>query len=291
MYEAFFGLREPAFSLTPDPRFLWPSETHQEGLSTLIYGITRRKGFILLTGEVGAGKTTLLRAALDALRDELPDPQATAMVMHTGQISGLDLLKLIAVEFGIRPARGGAAPATAADYTIELTEFLVARSRQGRTAVLIIDEAQNLGLEALETVRMLSNFESDAEKLLQIVLTGQPELRAKLAQRELRQLRQRIALAHHVEPLAPIEVSSYLRHRIDVAGGVHREIFAEGSDAIFAAFSEGCPRLINLLADRALLSAYARKLRPVPLALLEAKAKELGELQLGAPDGVDGGGS
>src|SRR5262245_56827844 len=186
MYEAFFGLREPAFSLTPDPRFLWRSETHQEGLSTLIYGITRRKGFILLTGEVGAGKTTLLRAAFEELRNDLPDTQATAMVVHTGQLSGLELLKLVAVEFGIRPARGGGAPLTAADYTIELTEFLVDRWHRGRTTVLIIDEAQNLGLEALEQVRMLSNFETDSEKLLQIVLTGQPELPLRELVAELR---------------------------------------------------------------------------------------------------------
>src|SRR5262245_27378349 len=279
MYEAFFGLREPAFSLTPDPRFLWRSETHQEGLSTLIYGITRRKGFILLTGEVGAGKTTLLRAALDELRNDLPDAQAIAMVVHTGQLSGLELLKLVAVEFGIRSARGGGAPLTAADYTIELTEFLVDRWHRGRTTVLIIDEAQNLGLEALEQVRMLSNFETDSEKLLQIVLTGQPELRDKLAERELRQLRQRIALAHHVQPLGRSEVGRYLRHRVDVAGGRCGDVFEEGADRVFAAFSGGCPRLINLLADRVLLSAYARQLRPVPLALLEAKVKELEELR------------
>ena len=279
MYEAFFGLDEPAFSLTPDPRFLWPSETHQEGLSTLIYGITRRKGFILLTGEVGAGKTTLLRAALAELREDLRDPHTTAMVLHTGELSGLDLLHLIAAEFGIGRDRREGPALTAADFTIELTQFLVERWRRGATAVLIIDEAQNLGLEALEYVRLLSNFETDSQKLLQIVLTGQPELRAKLARHELRQLRQRIAVAHHVEPLSPPEVSSYLRHRIEVAGGRYGELFADGADAAFVGFSGGCPRLINLLADRALLSAYAKQLRPVPLALLETKAKELGEHQ------------
>ena len=279
MYESFFGLREPAFSLTPDPRFLWPSETHQEGLSTLIYGITRRKGFVLLTGEVGAGKTTLLRAALDELKGELHEPEATAMILHTGQLSGLDLLKLICVDFGIRPPRDHG-EVTAADYTIELSEFLVDRWRRGRTTVLIVDEAQNLGLEALEYIRMLSNFESSSEKLLQIVLTGQPELREKLAERELRQLRQRIALAHHVAPLAPTEVGCYLRHRIEVAGGRYAEIFADGADAVFTAFSEGCPRLINLLADRALLSAYARELRPVPAETIAGKAQEMRDLQL-----------
>jgi general secretion pathway protein A len=283
MYESFFGLREPAFSLTPDPRFLWRSETHQEGLSTLIYGITRRKGFILLTGEVGAGKTTLLRAALDELRQDLPDPQSTAMILQTGQLSGLDLLKLIAVDFGIRPPRANDAP-TVADYTIGLSEFLVDRWRRGRTTVLIVDEAQNLGLEALEFIRMLSNFESNSEKLLQIVLTGQPELREKLAERELRQLRQRIALAHHVLPLAPAEVGTYLRHRIEVAGGDPKELFARDAEEIFAAFSSGCPRLINLLADRALLSAYARQLRPAPCDLVESKAREMSDLQLARPD-------
>lgn len=266
MYEAFFGLQELPFSLTPDPRFLWPSETHQEGLATLYYGIARRKGFVLLTGEVGAGKTTLLRATLESLSQDVE----VALVLNTADLSPLDLLKLIAAEYGLRGPFE-----TKADYIIALNSFLLERLRAGLNTVLIIDEAQNLEMKALEEVRLLSNLETETEKLLQIVLTGQPELHRKLADPALRQLRQRIALEHHVEALRPHEVSSYLDHRIATAGGCCQEIFAGGAEPIFFEFSRGCPRLVNLLGDRVLLSAYAQQVRLVPVALVEQKAKEL----------------
>jgi general secretion pathway protein A len=288
MYEDFFGLREPAFSLTPDPRFLWLSETHEEGLSALIYGISCRKGFILLTGEVGTGKTTLLRSALEHLGDELADSDSTAMVLHTGQLVPAELLKVIAIEFGVGDA-SLRETRSASDYTMELGEFLIGRWQRGLLTVLVIDEAQNLDFAALEHVRMLSNFESDSDKLLQIVLTGQPELRDRLADRRLRQLRQRIAVAHHVAPLRRADVGSYLRHRVEVAGARYDEVFAPGAEPLFADFSGGCPRLINLLADHALLSAYAKKVRLVPPALVEMKAKELSELQKDALDLYDEG--
>ena len=165
MYESFFGLRESAFALTPDPRFLWLSGTHEEGLAALYYGITRRKGFILLTGEVGAGKTTLLRAALD----QIPAETESALVMNTASLEPLDLLKLIAVELRIEGDFH-----SKVDYIIALNAFLLERLEAGLNSVLIIDEAQNLGPEILEEVRLLSNLETDTEKLLQIVLTGQP---------------------------------------------------------------------------------------------------------------------
>jgi general secretion pathway protein A len=266
MYETFFGLREPAFALTPDPRFLWLSDTHEEGLAALCYGITRRKGFILLTGEVGAGKTTLLRAALD----QIPAETEFALVMNTAGLRPLDLLKLIAVELRLEGALD-----SKVDYIIALNELLLRRLEAGLNTVLIIDEAQNLGSELLEEVRLLSNLETDTEKLLQIVLTGQPELRSDLASPELRQLRQRIAVEHHVEFLRPDEVASYLAYRIEVAGGSYEEIFAAGSEATFYAFSKGCPRLVSLLADRTLLSAYGKSLRPVPPGLVDSKAKEM----------------
>jgi general secretion pathway protein A len=276
MYESFFGLDEPAFSVTPDPRFLWPSETHEEGLSALCYGIVGRKGFILLTGEVGAGKTTLLRAAIDRIPKEFVDFPETAMILNTVGLDPLDLLKLICAEFGViglqaeSPRRE-----TTADYIIVLQRFLLERLRNGGNTVLIIDEAQNLTPAVLEQVRLLSNLETDSHKLLQIVLTGQPELRRTLARTELRQLRQRIAIEHHVEPLRPADILPYLRHRIEVAGGRYEEIFSDGVESVFFDFSRGCPRLLNLLADRVLLSAYAKKTRPVPLALVEEKAKEM----------------
>jgi general secretion pathway protein A len=277
MYESFFELREPPFDLSPDPRFLWPSETHQEGFATLYYGITRRKGFLLLTGEVGAGKTTLLRAVLD----QIPANVDTALLMNTADLTGIDLFKLIAAEFRLEGPFH-----SKADYLIALNRFLLDRLERGLNTVLIIDEAQNLEPPMLEQIRLLSNLETNTEKLLQIVLTGQPELRDLLARPELAPLRQRIALEHHVEPLRRHEVGDYLRHRIEVAGGQYEEVLAPGCEEIFFSFSFGCPRLINLLGDRSLLSAYSRGERPVHPATVEQKAKEIADQQarvLGAP--------
>jgi len=268
MYEAFYGLREDPFSLTPDPRFLWLSETHQEGLATLYYGISRRKGFVLLTGDVGAGKTTLLRTTLQHLSEDVN----VALVMNTADIGSIDLLKFLAAEYGLRGHFE-----TKADYIIALNRFLLEQLREGLNTVLIIDEAQNLQLQALEEVRLLSNLETEREKLLQIVLTGQPELLRKLAEPSLRQLRQRIALEHHVEALREPEITAYLEHRIETAGGRYADLFASGSERVFFEFSKGCPRLVNLLGDRTLLAGYAQQVRRIPVALLEQKAKELEE--------------
>jgi general secretion pathway protein A len=270
MYEPFYSLNEVAFSMTPDPRFLWLSETHEEGLAALCYGIKRRRGFLLLTGEVGMGKTTLLRAAIDRLPDDELDVPEIGLLMGMPQLSPLDLLKFIAVEFRL------AGPfQTTADYVIALNAFLLERLRDGLNTILIIDEAQNLDRAALEQVRLLSNLETDAEKLLQIVLVGQPELARKLTSPGLRQLRQRIAIEHHLRALEPGEVEAYLRHRIEVAGGSYEKVFEPGAEKTFFEFSAGCPRLVNLLADRALLAGYAKQLRPLPRALVEAKATEL----------------
>ena len=270
MYERFFGLREQPFSLTPDPRFLWLSETHQEGLATLVYGITRRKGFLLLTGEVGTGKTTLLRAALG----QIPPQTDTALILNTVGLTPIDLLKLIAAEFGIQHQLD-----SAADFQIGLNRLLLDRLRAGRNTVLIIDEAQNLDQDTLEEVRLLSNLETDTEKLMQIVLTGQPELLHKLASPNLRQLRQRIAVEHHMEPLRYEDVQPYLAHRLEVAGGRFEAVFQPGVEPTFFAFSGGCPRLISLLADRVLLSAYSKGLRPVDAAFVELKAKGMGAIR------------
>jgi len=266
MYESFFGFRELPFSLTPDPRFLWLSETHEEGLAALYYGITRRKGFVLLTGEVGAGKTTLLRAVLE----RLPADTETALVLNTADLSPMDLLKLIATEFGL-PSE----VKSKADYLIALNRFLLGRLERGFNTLLVIDEAQNLGAAALEEVRLLSNLETDTQKLLQIVLTGQPELLQRLSDPALRQLRQRIAIEHHVEFLQADEVAAYLRHRVEVGGAKYEEVFEQGIEPLFYAASLGCPRLISLLADRALLAGYSRQCKPVPRALVEQKAQQI----------------
>ena len=266
MYEAFFGFREPPFSLTPDPRFLWLSDTHQEGLATLVYGITRHKGFLLLTGEVGTGKTTLLRAALA----QIPPDTDTALVINTVGLTPMDLLKLIAAEFGIE----GSLESTA-DYVIALNRMLLERLRMGRNTVLIIDEAQNLDMETHEEERLLSNLETDTSKLMQIVLTGQPELLRMLSSPALRQLRQRIAVEHHMEPLIQEEIHPYLAHRMSVAGAEFGDVFEEEVEAPFFQFSGGCPRLISLLADRVLLSAYAKGLKPIGADFVEKKAKDM----------------
>jgi general secretion pathway protein A len=274
MYETFFGLREPAFSLTPDPRFLWPSETHQEGFAALYYGITRRKGFLLLTGEVGTGKTTLLRAVIE----QIPTEVEIALVMNTAELDGIDLFKLIAAELRLEGPF-----ASKADYLIALNRFLLSRLDRGLNTVLIIDEAQNLDGRLLEQVRLLSNLETSTEKLLQIVLTGQPELRDLLSTPEMSPLRQRIALEHHVQPLRAHEIGEYLKHRVEVAGGKIEQVFAPGCEEIFYAFSAGCPRLVNVLADRTLLAAFSRQEKPVRPDLLERKAKEMPDQQARDP--------
>ena len=268
MYETFFGLREPAFSLTPDPRFLWPSETHQEGYAALYYGITRRKGFLLLTGDVGTGKTTLLRAVLS----EIPQEIEVALLMNTADLDGIDLFKLIAAELRLEGHF-----ATRADYLIALNRFLLARLDRGLNTVLVIDEAQNLDRRLLEQVRLLSNLETNTEKLIQIVLTGQPELRDILASPVMAPLRQRIALEHHVQPLREHEVESYLEHRVRVAGSSYEKVFPAGASRVFYASCGGCPRLINLLADRALLAGFSAQESPISLSLLERKAKEIAD--------------
>ncbi len=273
MYEQFFGLREPAFSLTPDPRFLWMSATHQEGLAALVYGITRRKGFLLLTGEVGTGKTTLVRAALA----QVPRNTDTALILNTTELAPLDLLKLIAAEFGFDGRVD-----SKADCLIALNRMLLERLRGGRNTVLIIDEAQNLSGAALEEIRLLSNLETDTHKLMQIVLTGQPELLTKLDQPHLRQLRQRIAVEHHMEPLEAEDVGPYLAHRIQVAGGSYEEIFKADVEPTFYWFSGGCPRLISLLADRVMLAAFSRQIRPIPAEFVESKARSMGAVRGGA---------
>lgn len=265
MYESFFGLREPAFSLTPDPRFLWLSETHREGLAMLVYGITRRKGFLLLSGEVGAGKTTLLRTSLA----QVPPDTETALILNTGGVTPGDLLKLIVTEFGLEHVVKGDSKA---DRLVAINRLLVERMRLRKNTVLIIDEAQNLGVDALEEVRMLSNLETDSEKLMQIVLIGQPEFLGMLDQPELRQLRQRIAIEHHVAPLGAHEVIPYLSHRLRVAGCEYKDIFEEGLEDVFYTATGGCPRLLSLLADRSLLTSFARSSKLVDRMVLEEKA-------------------
>ena len=269
MYTSFYGLREKPFALSPNPRFLFLGESHREALAHLLYGIEQGEGFIAITGEVGTGKTTLCRTLLERLGSDTE----VAFLFNPSR-SGTELLQTISLELGL-PAGG----LTRRELGDQLNRYLLTRKKQGRRVLLIVDESQNLSSSTLEQIRLLSNLETNTEKLLQIVLTGQPELREMLARPELAPLRQRVALEHHVEPLREDEVGDYLHHRIEVAGGRYAEIFEPGADSVFFSFSAGCPRLINLLADRALLSAFARQERPVRTATLEQKAKEIADQQ------------
>jgi general secretion pathway protein A len=246
MYCPFFGLQEKPFSITPDPRFLFLSLSHQEALGHLLYGIEERKGFITVTGEVGTGKTLLCRALLDRLGRHVQ----TALIFNSFLLE-IELLRSINEDFGIvRPG------ATRKELIDHLNQYLLAEFSAGRNAVLIIDEAQNLAPPLLEQIRMLSNLETERGKLLQIVLVGQPELRQQLARPELRQLNQRIALRYHLQPFNRQETADYINHRLVVAGSHGSVKFSRWALSTIYRLSDGIPRQINLLCDRAMLSAY-----------------------------------
>jgi len=248
IYSDHFGLIEEPFGVTPDPKFLFMSRAHEEALAHITYGINQHRGFILLTGEVGSGKTTLIRHVFEHL-----DPSVrTAMILNP-KMGPFELLKFINHDFGI-PARRSATQKSLMD---DLNSFLLDCHRAGGTAVLAIDEAQELSPDCLEFIRLLSNLETDTRKLLQIILIGQPELRDIIRQHRLRQLNQRIAVRYHLGPLRPEETSSYINHRLRLAGALAVN-FPERSARMIHRFSGGIPRLVNLAADRTLLNAYNR---------------------------------
>ncbi len=246
MYEQFYGLSAPPFSITPDPRYLFFSRRHLEAFEHMLYGITQRKGFIQITGEVGAGKSTLCRAVLE----ELGEHYATALIFNP-MLSGVQLLRSILHELGLDDSGNDRLR-----LAQRLNEFLLARVHAGQDVVLFIDEAQDLSDEMLEEVRLLSNLETDDRKLLQIVLLGQPELRARLDRPELRQLRQRITVRYHLGPIDLEETDAYIRHRLSVAGSNGRPSFTPRAVKALHRYSGGVPRLINAVCDKALLAGY-----------------------------------
>src|SRR3954468_504531 len=246
MYNQFYGFREPPFNITPDPRFLFFSDRHREAYNHILFGIRERKGFIQITGEVGAGKTTLCRALLD----ELGPNYVTALILNPC-LNPEQLLRTILKELGLQP--GEADRATCLEM---LNTFLLEQLVQGNDVVLLIDEAQDLGTELLEQVRLLSNLETDQRKLLQIVLVGQPELRDKLNERGLRQLRQRITVRYHLTPLSRPEVEHYIHPRLQVVGANGRPAFTPWAVRSVFRYSGGIPRLVNAVCDKALLAGY-----------------------------------
>jgi len=266
MYLDFHGFREKPFNLTPDPRFVFLSKNHKEAFAHLLYGINNRAGFILLTGEVGSGKTTVLRALLGQLD---PNHYRTALIFNPC-LSPSELLQNINREFGI-PAN----TSNSSSFLDHLNQFLLQQNAEGRTVVLVIDEAQDLEAPVLEQIRLISNLETDREKLIQIVLSGQPELLKILKRNEMRQLSQRITVRYHLQPMDFEDTVHYINHRLEVAGGRGAVIFSNSALKRIYRYSGGLPRLINAACDRALLTGYTRDTSRISLRIAAAGIKDI----------------
>jgi len=265
MYNSYFGFRESPFSVTPDPRFFYANTVYREAFVTLRYGIDAKKGFIAITGEVGTGKTTLLRKLLQTLEDTVH----SVFVFNT-YLSFPELLELTLHDLGLS-ANGQSKPA----MIQQLNDYLIEQLKLGHTVAILIDEAQNLTDEVLENLRLLSNLETDQEKLIQIVLMGQPELQAKLARPHLRQLKQRVALQCRLHPLKETEVEPYIDSRLQAIGYQGPALFHPEAIERIAFYSQGIPRLMNIICDNALLSAYAVSQRFVSAEMIEEVAHDL----------------
>lgn len=265
MYLDYYSLTEPPFDITPNPRFLFYSAKHREAFNHLLYGIRERKGFVQLTGEVGAGKTTLCRAMLE----QLDDHYATALILNP-IMSAEELVKAVAVEFGL-PVNG----LDRLDTLAVINQFLLQQVERGKDTVLIIDEAQDLTDELLEQVRLLSNLETDNRKLLQIVLMGQPELRERLNNPKLRQLRQRITVRYHLLPLSREEISQYIHHRLHVSGANGTPYFTKPALWRVHRYSQGIPRLVNAICDKALLAGFVQQREKIDYRIVGQAVREL----------------
>ncbi|WP_309382087.1 ExeA family protein [Cerasicoccus frondis] len=270
MYQEFFGLSEMPFNVTPDPKFLYLSPTHQDALAHLRYGIQEKKGFIVLTGEVGCGKTTLCRTLLGEL-DEKPEVE-TILILNP-RISEQQLLFNILHELGEKIPES-----SNVDLTARLNEALLQRILSGKEIVMIIDEAQNLSFEVMEQLRLLSNLETHDQKLLQIILMGQPELNDKLREKRLRQFRQRVLVYYDLNHLTRAETQDYIQHRLTTAGGNGRPRFTFWAQWRIHHWTKGTPRLINNLCDKALLAAYIRDSEEISHGDISRAIKDLKRL-------------
>jgi len=264
MYLDYYGLKASPFNITSDAGLFFESQSHKEALAVLFYGIQEKKGIILITGEVGTGKTTICKRALDTL-----DPRTRISLILNPYFSDVQLLQAIVEDFGLRADSNNRL-----DIVKRLNAFLIETASEGGNAVLIIDEAQNLGSRQLEQVRLLSNLETSQCKLLQIVLVGQPELMEKLNQFNLRQIRQRIFVKYHLAPLAEEEVKGYVEFRLKNTGSKDIEITPAGYQLIYK-FSGGIPRLVNMLCDRALLLGFAEDKKVLDENVFQASIAEI----------------
>src|SRR5215470_10869439 len=267
MYLSFFGLNEKPFAITPDPRYLYLSERHAEALAHLLYGINEAGGFVQLTGEVGTGKTTTIRSLLA----QTPKNAEVALILNP-RMSPTEFLLTICEELGIGVP--DFAEHSLKDLVDILNDYLLKAHAGGHRVVLVVDEAQNLAPAVLEQVRLLTNLETNTQKLLQIILIGQPELRELLARNELRQLAQRVTGRYHLNPLSREETIAYVRHRLRVAGST-TDIFAPHALAEVYRLSQGVPRVINVVCDRALLGAYSTDRHRVTSSLVRHAAEEV----------------
>ncbi len=265
MYKPFFGLRSLPFGSSPDPRFLYVMPQIRETLACLQYGIAARKGFVVMTGEVGTGKTTLLRTVLSSFAK---DRASTAFVFNPC-LNALDFLEFVLADFGIQPTSR-----TKSAMLIQLNRWLVERFRANGMCVIVIDEAQDLSWELLEEIRLLTNLETSSEKLVQIVLSGQPELEEKLRHPSVRQLRQRVWLWCKTRPLTGEETKAYIAGRLLIAGA-SQPVFSPEALHIIHCYTKGIPRIINLLCEHAMISAYVEQRIPIPARIVHAVATEL----------------
>src|SRR4051812_6801809 len=266
MYKAFFGFHQNPFNLSPDPEFLYRSPQHEEALANLIYGVRSRKGFIVLTGEVGTGKTTML----ECLRDYLDSQRVEFAFVFNSRLTPKEFFEMVAYDFDLQCDRK-----SKTDVLFALNTLLLEQAERGRTAVLIVDESHNLDWEVLEEIRLLGNLENRQGKLLQIILAGQPELDRKLDAPNLRQLKQRIVLRCSLNPLSRDEVAAYIETRLARAGMPDQRVFPPDLlDEVYKR-SRGIPRLINLLCDNLLVTAFAMEQRMVTVDMLDEVCEDL----------------
>ena len=265
MYKAFFGFKERPFKLVPDPAYLYLGQSHEEALGHLNYAVRQGDGFVVITGEVGTGKTTVCRMFLEKL-----DEQTETAYIFNPKLDSIQLLKAINDEFCIESS-----PDNTKDLIDILNKFLMEKKQQGKKAVLIIDESQNLTVEVLEQLRLLSNLETTKAKLLQIILVGQPEFAEKLDSFELRQLEQRITLNCHLNPLTSREIGEYISHRIQIASHKNNELFTKDAVREIFHYSGGVPRMINIVCDRALLCAYSRDVKQINARIARLAIQEI----------------
>jgi general secretion pathway protein A len=267
MYKQFFNLKRNPFEVSPDPSFLFPTKRHNEALAALYYGVRRRKGFVVMTGEVGTGKTLLVRCLLQLLNHS----NVSYAYVFNSLLAPLDFLQYIALDFGI-PNPGK----TKSELLLQISNFLIARHQKNLTTVLIVDEAHHLSAEVLEEVRLLTNLETAQGKLLQILLVGQPELDEKLDSVQLRQLKQRIVLRSHLEPLEHEETRGYIQRRLELAGAPQgAALFPTETVARVYRHSRGIPRLINTISENALINAYARQSPTITPDIIDEVAADL----------------